>query len=95
MMNVVACWFLALQTRNVMKYARADGEKIGFNFWRRYLWMSLGKPGLLRLSVGPFLRYFIPGFDPRKQGTEKYIEQGRAWSDHEVNAVPDTTITVG
>jgi hypothetical protein len=36
-------------------------------------------PGYMRLSIWAFLRYYLPGFDPRNIDDTDLIRSGRAW----------------
>lgn len=79
MMNATVIPFLIIFLRNVRLYVRADGEKTGPRFWWRFLKVMFGRPGYLRLSLGPFFSYYKPGFDPKNVDDSDLVAKGRAW----------------
>lgn len=86
-MNAVLAPFLLIFLRNVRIYVRADGVKPGFRFWAKFFWANFGKPGLLRHTAAPLLRYYTPWFDPRNGDDSKLIARGREWLDREFRPV--------
>lgn len=95
--NGVAAHFFVNFIKNVGIYARADGAKTGVKFWARFWWLLLVKPGFTRISLGAFLKYYIPGYDPAKERDEKLIDEWRArvaketqglWGDGSPSAQP-------
>ena len=83
-MNIVLAPFLLIFLRNVRLYVRHDGVRPGLRFWARFAWANFGKPGLLRHTAGPLLRYYLPGFDPRNGDDGALIERGRDWLAREL-----------
>lgn len=105
-MNGVAVSFLFIYLRNIALYARHDGIKTGPRFWAKFAYALFVKPGLYTYSALPFLKYYLPGFNPRKGDDSKVIAQARAWlandmsgqnqpvqNASEQNASASTTIT--
>lgn len=83
-MNATVIPFLLIFLRNVGVYVRADGVKPGVTFWSRFVWALFGKPGFWRYSVGPFLRYYLPRFDPRNADDAELVQRGRDWLAREM-----------
>lgn len=78
-MNGTIIPFLIIFLRNVPIYARADGVKTGVRFWLRFFWVVAVSPGFWRLCMLQFMRYYLPGFDPRNSDDDELIRKGRAW----------------
>lgn len=85
-MNGTAFHFSRIFVRNARLHAQADGIKTGFRFWSRFAWLLLVWPGYTRLSLLAFLRYYKPGYDPRKVDDSDLIRKGRAWLANEYAA---------
>lgn len=83
-MNAVLVPFILIFLRNVRIYVRADGVKPGVGFWARFFWANFGKPGLLRHTAAPLLRYYMPWFDPRNSDDDKLVARGREWLAREL-----------
>ena len=78
-MNTTAFHFLRVLLRNMRKMLREQGHDTGLRFWLRVFQLFFISPGYMRLSMGPFLRYYLPGFDLRNIDDTDLIRSGRAW----------------
>ena len=83
-MNATVIPFLLIFLRNVRVYVKTDGVKPGVRFWARFVWVLFVSPGFWRYSVGPFLRYYLPGFDPRNSDDAELVRRGRDWLAREM-----------
>ena len=55
--------FLHDRTCGAIELLRQDGLT-GMRAWIPLLWEMWGWPGMFRKALGPWLRYFMPGFHP-------------------------------
>ena len=79
-MTTTVRFFHAIASRNMRRMLVQRGFKDNLRLRFRVFWaMFLGSPGIIRRSLGAFLRYYLPGFDPRNVDDTDLIRSGRAW----------------
>lgn len=86
-MLVVTKNFIVHRTRGILELLRQDGLT-GPKVWAQLLWYALGRPGMARKIILPWISYFLPGFHPWKHD-DRYLIQ-LAESDYR-DAVMDKT----
>ena len=78
-MNSIVYHFVRVLLSNMRLYLKSDGIDTGPVFWMRLAKLLFVSPGYMRLSFGPFIRYYMPGFDPRNVDDSDLIARGRTW----------------
>lgn len=87
-MNFLLIPFFAILMLNIGTMAKADGIRRGPGLWWRFLRVTWGNPGYLRLGFGTFIRYYSPWFDPSKTVDPELVEKGRALLKADMGEIP-------
>ncbi|WP_373489414.1 metal-dependent hydrolase [Blastomonas sp.] len=86
-MLVVTKNFVENRAKGMLELLAQDGLS-GPKIWAKLVWYALGRPGMLRKIILPWISYFMPGFHPWKHD-DRYLIQ-LAESDYQ-DAVMDKT----
>ncbi len=87
-MNSVLIPFFSILMLNIASMAKTDGIRRGPRLWWRFLKVTWGHPGYLRLGFKSFMRYYSPWFDPSKTVDPELVEKGRALLKSDMGEIP-------
>jgi predicted metal-dependent hydrolase len=78
-MNKTIFFFTRFHLANMKRMLVEGGAKPGWRLNLRILHVALFRPGFFGRSLPLFLRYYLPGYDPRQSNDQVLIRKGRAW----------------
>ncbi len=85
-MNATAIPFLFIFLRNLPVYIHTDGVKAGPRFWLTVFGVLFVKPAFFSRCFGVWIRYYMPGFNPRNKDDEALVQKGRDWLERDLAA---------